>query len=236
MKTLLVPTPLGEKGAVLVLVAFLLILLLGIAAFALDFGYRHVVKNELQNAADAAALAGARELSKIYETTNIHELTGSEKATIVNAVQNTALTNYAGDEKDLDIDASDILFGHWEPNTFSAPSPTPDAIKVTVRRESVYNSGPIKTIFGGLFGIDRLAVNARATAALTGPSSVPEGALPIPVGIGKSWFDPSNWEDEGKGFCDQDIKMYPTGGLEGCAAWHIYQEPVNNASASDLRG
>lgn len=50
----------GQRGAVLILVALLLLfVLLGFAAFAIDFGYSYVVKNELQNAADAAALAGA---------------------------------------------------------------------------------------------------------------------------------------------------------------------------------
>ena len=49
----------GQRGVVLVLVALLLFVLLGFAAFAIDFGYSYVVRNELQNAADAAALAGA---------------------------------------------------------------------------------------------------------------------------------------------------------------------------------
>lgn len=238
MKRLFSSKTLNEKGAVLVLVAFLLLILLGIAAFAIDFGYRHVVKNELQNAADAAALAGARELGKIYETASVHELTSDEKNQITNVVQSTAATNYAGDKKQLEIDANDILFGDWNTNTnvFSEPETVPDAIKVTVRRQSVYNSGPIKTFFAGIFGIDALAVYADATAALTGPSTVEEGALPIPVGIGKSWFDPSNWAAEDKGFCDQDIKMYPTGGLDGCAGWHVFQEPVNQANSNALNG
>lgn len=56
-----------ERGAILVLVAVLLIVFIGLAAFAIDFGYRHVVKNELQNVADASALAATRELGKIYQ-------------------------------------------------------------------------------------------------------------------------------------------------------------------------
>ncbi len=48
-----------QRGAVAIIVAFLMFVLLGFAAFAVDFGYLYGVKNELQNAADAAALAGA---------------------------------------------------------------------------------------------------------------------------------------------------------------------------------
>lgn len=50
----------GTRGAVAIIVAVVtMFVLLGFAAFAIDFGYAYVVKNELQNAADAAALAGA---------------------------------------------------------------------------------------------------------------------------------------------------------------------------------
>lgn len=48
-----------QHGGVAIIVGLLLPVLIGVAAFAVDFGYTHVVKNELQNAADAAALAGA---------------------------------------------------------------------------------------------------------------------------------------------------------------------------------
>lgn len=48
-----------ERGAIAITVAIVMFVLLGFAAFAIDFGYVYVVKNELQNAADAAALAGA---------------------------------------------------------------------------------------------------------------------------------------------------------------------------------
>jgi Flp pilus assembly protein TadG len=57
----------GQRGAVLIFVALVLFLLLGFAAFALDFGYTYVVKSQLQNAADAAALAGASVLFSANE-------------------------------------------------------------------------------------------------------------------------------------------------------------------------
>jgi Flp pilus assembly protein TadG len=51
-----------ESGQVLILVAFMLIGLLGIAALVIDAGGKNLTKTQLQNAADAAALAGARNL------------------------------------------------------------------------------------------------------------------------------------------------------------------------------
>ena len=50
----------NEKGAPLVMVGIALTAILGFSALAVDIGYLVVTRNELQNAADAGALAGAR--------------------------------------------------------------------------------------------------------------------------------------------------------------------------------
>ena len=53
---------LDNKGSSAIIISLCITLLLGIAAFAIDIGYLCVARNELQNAADAGALAGARVL------------------------------------------------------------------------------------------------------------------------------------------------------------------------------
>lgn len=55
-------TKYNQKGVVLPLIAILLVVFVGIAALAIDIGHLYVVRNELQNAADAGALAGAKVL------------------------------------------------------------------------------------------------------------------------------------------------------------------------------
>ncbi|NPV89460.1 MAG: hypothetical protein HPY50_01635 [Firmicutes bacterium] len=52
----------GESGQSMVLCAMVLVVLLGFSALAIDVGNMAVNKSSLQNAADAAALAGAQEL------------------------------------------------------------------------------------------------------------------------------------------------------------------------------
>jgi Flp pilus assembly protein TadG len=49
-----------ERGVAAILVALVILVLLGFAALAIDIGHLFAVRNELQNAADAGALAGAR--------------------------------------------------------------------------------------------------------------------------------------------------------------------------------
>lgn len=57
------PTSPQQRGAVAIVVALSMTLLLGMLGLVLDLGHLYVAKSELQNAADAAALSGARELN-----------------------------------------------------------------------------------------------------------------------------------------------------------------------------
>jgi uncharacterized membrane protein len=54
--------PRNQNGGVIVLVAVSMFFLLGFAALAIDVGHLVVARNELQNAADAGAIAGAQVL------------------------------------------------------------------------------------------------------------------------------------------------------------------------------
>jgi Flp pilus assembly protein TadG len=54
----------GERGAVAILVALLLVVLLGVAALAVDIGLIAWTKTQLQTGADAAALAIAQNCAK----------------------------------------------------------------------------------------------------------------------------------------------------------------------------
>ena len=49
-----------EGGAITVMTIIMMVAFLGILAVVIDLGHLHTVQNELRNAADAAALAGAR--------------------------------------------------------------------------------------------------------------------------------------------------------------------------------
>lgn len=52
-----------QGGAVAIIVGFSLVLLIGFLAMVIDLGHLYLAKSELQNGADAAALAGAKELN-----------------------------------------------------------------------------------------------------------------------------------------------------------------------------
>ena len=54
-----------KKGQALVLVALILVALIALAGLAIDGGRLYALRRQVQNAADAAALAGARELATV---------------------------------------------------------------------------------------------------------------------------------------------------------------------------
>jgi Flp pilus assembly protein TadG len=213
-----------QRGAAAILVAVSMLALLGFAAIAVDTGYLMVAKNELQNVADASALAATRQLGAIYEPmTHAEQLNYTcDPGTIFPIAQNVAQKNKAGG-KSITVKDSDVVIGQWnsETHTFTPTLDQPDAVKVTARRDASIN-GPVTTFFAKILGIDTADVTADAIAALTGQSTVGEGGLDIPVGISAKWFEP--------GFCNQPIKFYPTGSMEGCAGWHTFTSWPANAN------
>ncbi len=229
----------NQKGATAVVIAIVMAALIGVVALAIDVGYVAVTKNELQNIADAATLAGAGQLGNIYQG-----LTYDEQQVLslyvndVSAIKIEAKSvvgegkNRAGGENII-IDDGDIQIGTWNQNTdpkFDPDGTPPNAVRVTARRDSSSN-GPISTFFAKIFGIETLDVSADATAALTGLSEAPV----IPVGISKYWMDPLHWGEEPGAFCNQPIRLHPTGDLEGCAGWHTYKSwPANAAKLRQI--
>lgn len=214
-------------GAVLVFTALIIFILLGVAAFAIDFSYRHVVRNELQNAADAAALSATRELGVIYQGLSYQEQQTyiCDPSTIIPIAQQTALENYAGDVDGLTINSQDIVIGTWdfeaEPDT-DPLTPTvikPNAVRVIARRDGGAN-GPITTFFAGLFNIDTLGITALATAALSGQSIAEPGEIELPIGISRYWFDNNS--------CNDVIAFSPSNDPASCAGWHAFTSGANN--------
>ncbi len=207
----------NQRGIAAIMVALVITVLLGIAALAVDIGYRNVAQNEIQNIADAAALAGAGELSRQYLDPNFEAVDEDAIRTIAQAVANSNVNGFS----------IEVQIGTWrthEEGFIPTIGSRPNAVKAIARRGSDGNS-QIPTFFARIWNITGLNAEAEAVAALTGASEIAEGELEIPVGISKEWFEGD--------FCDHNIQFYPTAGTEGCAGWHVYD--TWPASAQKLR-
>ena len=167
-----------RRGAIVPLAAFLMILLLGMLAFAIDIGYIATVKAELQNAADAAALAGAERLQSQfvqfyapgqtnqagifqYVTTN-----STDPNSPISTAQQFASYNQAGGVY-LQVPDSDVSFQYYDGTTFQPASMTlfPNTITVTTRRDATANS-PLSLFFGNIFGMSSSNITTTASATI----------------------------------------------------------------------
>ena len=165
-----------QKGVVTLLVALTLPVLVGAAALAVDLAYLHVVRNELQNDADAAALAGARAL---YQTTGT-SLDWSGAA--LKAQSAIALNRAEGQPLSQGL----VQTGYWDmrqmvsglqglpllPTSNDAP-----AVQVSVSRSDGQNQGPVQTFLAGIWGIAAKPVRATAVAGVTSPGIVSPGSV-----------------------------------------------------------
>jgi len=211
-----------RRGSTTIVVALLLLVLFGFAALAIDVGYMMVRRNELQNIADTAALAAAGELGATYATMSYPDALAYAPASgplLAKAQQVASATGVSG----ISISSVDFRLGIWSPatHTFTPASIGPTAVNVSVRKDNNAN-GPFTTLLAGVLGIGSFNVSATATASLTSLLTVPEGGLPIPVGISYAWFEHD--------YCDQPIKLYPTNDPAGCAGWHVYNQSPSSAN------
>jgi Flp pilus assembly protein TadG len=218
----------NEHGAVAAMTAIFLVVLLAVAAAAIDIGHALVARNELQNTADAAALAGTRALGVIYEgmtpaQQQTYTLTSGDQATIVDAVQQTAVANSAAGVP-ITIDTADIAIGTWNPAT-RVHTPTvnqPKAVRVWARRDSSSN-GAISTFLAGVIGLTSVNVSAVATADMTAVGQTAPGQLDVPFGISTYYFTQFG--------CGDAIQFYPNDGTpQACSAWHTFDQSPANAN------
>jgi len=138
-----------ERGQTLVVVAVMIVILVAFLGLVIDGGNVYAQRRQLQNAADAAALAGAR----------------------AQVLQGTSATTGAANEYAKANGASlcRVMTTTW-----------------TVTAEV---SKTVETYFARVIGINSLPVGASATAAISTPSGLACGFMPLTV----PYKDPSEW-------------------------------------------
>jgi Flp pilus assembly protein TadG len=164
----------NRKGMTLVWGAFFLVLLLMLAGMAIDIGYMYFVKNQLQVAADSAALAGAGLLSG--DPTDFSQ-SGARTEALTFASKNTAagtpvVLADGGAGNNTLSNGNDITVGSWDPTTrtYTAGVYPANAVEVRPRRTADSPGGSVSVFLGQIFrmiGADwsLMSASARAIAA-----------------------------------------------------------------------
>lgn len=205
-----------QRGAVAIVVAVSLSALVSLAALVLDGGAALVSKHQLQNLADAAALAGARQLGKLYESQPAaisppQPLSLANRARVQAVVAEVAEKNRAA-TKLAAVTLSDVRVGRWNAATRTVVSTSTGFDAVLVRAE-----GSMPTFLAGVVGIRRLSVSATAVSALSALAEVQPGALTLPVGLSSAWMALGPIDG-------RRIQLYAPGGGDPCAAWTTFTD------------
>ncbi len=147
-----------RRGAMLVLLAAMLIMFFVAVAFSVDIAYMHLVRGELRTATDAATKAASETLSR---TQDINQA--------IARGQEIARENLVAG-KGLELDTSDFKFGNSKRlNTdrfdFRVNERPINSVEVRGKRTASSRSGPVGLFFGAVLGSKSFSPEevARAT-------------------------------------------------------------------------
>lgn len=166
----------NERGQTIILVAFSMLVLLALAALAIDVVTLYVSRNETQRAADAGALAGAKVFVSSGYTSG-----WLPASTVCNGSSGIA------DRQAQAAAAQNLVAGvapAFPPSTTSCNFSTPANPRITV---TVQRTG-LPLFFARIWNRTSPGVSATAIAEAFNPSG---GTVPIAVGSVKPWGVPN---------------------------------------------
>ena len=224
-----------QKGVALIIVAGLLVMFMSLAALSVDMSHLYAVRNELQNAADAGALAGARRLFLPDGTgINVDANQVAYEAAVANKSDNVAV-----EVNDHSSNKGDIQRGHW---SFTAQTFTPsnniiipdlwdvtsaeldsnttfvNAVRVRTRRESIQAN----SFFARILGYTGFNVGAEAVAYIGFVGRINPMELGEPIALCKQ----SILSSGGEYTCSNGRMMNAT---IDTAAWTNLTQPCQTA-------
>jgi hypothetical protein len=138
----------SERGAILVIVAIAILVLVALLTFVVDFGILWIARGQAQNAADAGALAGAA--ARVYDDFEMPPADDG-KAT-ASAVH--------GAERNPVWGAGAVARVSWACPTDSGGQ----CARVEVYRNGEFGSAPLPVLFGRVLNLTGQGVRATATA------------------------------------------------------------------------
>lgn len=160
-----------RKGSVLVLSAVLLVVMCAFVAFAVDLGFLYVAQSQLQNSADAAAMAGAWELLDEQRLQGDMGLADVMESARDQSVGYAALNEVFGSSP---VTASnlnnspdgDVVFGrHTSTGDFTVFANESEFNSVLVRvSRTVNQNGEVPLFFARVLGFESRAMAASAVA------------------------------------------------------------------------
>ncbi len=152
-----------RPGAIIVLTAILLIVLMALLALSIDTGYMYTMQTELDRSVDAAALAGAASLVEGTDTAAdkvVEYLVRNPVGDNPGAITDDTLAAFTSHFLHQHADDFSVAIGNWNPDTgqLEPAGQYPSAVEVTM----TYPNLPL--FFGRVLGKDNFSISGRAIA------------------------------------------------------------------------
>jgi Flp pilus assembly protein TadG len=153
-----------RRGIALAWSAIVLIVMVGMVGLSIDWGKLVWNAHQLQNAADAAALAGAYVVK--YNYSNPDDPQGARSRAIALALANIADQRAVSLDRNADnaVDG-EIVLGRWirQERLFVPTMLSPSAVKVVDRRLGQRDNAPaLSLVFGAIFGTAQAGASRQA--------------------------------------------------------------------------
>jgi hypothetical protein len=180
-------------GSASVMFGILMFVFIGLLAFVIDLAHVQNVKNELQNAADAAALAGARALMPYtgvgkppWDISDPPPCEVARDAAM--GTMDPSFVNYVDmgpKQRKITIDPNEVITGYWDykpmeasSGKFSGPScnSSTNAVKVTARMRGDLSQGSVTMTLAQIFGVSTVNPSATAIAAVGYLTTLPKNS------------------------------------------------------------
>ena len=198
-----------ERGAVIIHAAVTMLVLLGLTGFVVDYGILWLAREQAQNAADAAAMAGA--LARAYGDPD-------PDAPMSTVVRLSAESGVAQNPVWFETGASTVA-------PVCPPEVVARCIKVDVRRDGTGGSTDIPTLFAGLFGVTTQGVRAMATARVAVGNVTP---------CLKPWAIPDKWVEQSVPMTPWFERYVEPGGGETVPNPDEYSAPTESSAGSGM--
>jgi hypothetical protein len=156
-----------RKGAVLFLTVLLMLVMIGMMAFAVDIGYYMVAKTQMQRAADSAAIAAAWELIdwNSSQATPQSQLLVLAKDKAKEYTASNLVANSALELSETDVVAG-VLPNPSDPSSAFVPNAATgfNAVQILIRMDGLTNRS-VPFFFAPLLGVNAGNCQVQATAA-----------------------------------------------------------------------
>lgn len=213
-----------QRGAVALIVALSLVVMIGFLGLVVDLGRLYINKSELSNAADACALAAARELG-------VQPIASSLERAVAAGQLVGGRNNADFQGNPVTVRASDVTFSATLASGYR-PSSSADPATAKYVRCELPRSG-ILPWFMQVLGIGAQTVSAQAVASQQ--ASQTSCGLPIGMCQQSATSCPKGGVPDAYGFCKGEwygSKVPAGGGYTGSFNWIDYDPP--NGGAPDL--